>query len=158
MKNMNRISLDTAVIVTRWSRSTWFRRIAAGEVTRLSDDSRRRTMLALADVIPKIPTTLGEQDQALLVQADGGDAAAQNDMGMFFAAAGMHDVAAHWLALAANNEYPDAMQLLGCCYLRGEGVAKDENLGIMWIAKAAALGHVIARAQIAALHPKSNNS
>lgn len=37
------------------------------------------------------------------------------------------------------------MQWLGHCYVNGKGVAKDANLGMMWIAKAAALGHVIAQ-------------
>jgi len=37
------------------------------------------------------------------------------------------------------------MQWLGHCYINGRGVPKDEHLGIMWIAKAAAQGHVIAQ-------------
>ncbi|MGZ5028874.1 MAG: hypothetical protein ACXV9T_16965, partial [Methylobacter sp.] len=56
--------------------------------------------------------------------------------------------AVYWLELAAKQSLADAMHLLGRCYLEGNGLAKDENLGIMWIAKAASLGHPIALAQI----------
>jgi TPR repeat protein len=55
------------------------------------------------------------------------------------------------------------MQWLGHCYINGKGVQKDENLGVMWLAKAAALGHVIAQGQMNGLigrvlnnHPASN--
>ena len=54
----------------------------------------------------------------------------------------------YWLELAAKQQLADAMQLLGRCYLEGNGLTKDENLAIMWIAKAASLGHSIALAQI----------
>lgn len=35
------------------------------------------------------------------------------------------------------------MHLLGRCYIDGNGLQRDENIGIMWIAKAATLGHLI---------------
>lgn len=40
------------------------------------------------------------------------------------------------------------MQWLGGCYVGGNGVGKNDYLGLMWIAKTAALGHVIAQEQI----------
>jgi TPR repeat protein len=56
--------------------------------------------------------------------------------------------AIYWLGLAAKQDFADAMHLLGSCYSKGNGLAKDNNLALMWIAKAASLGHPIAIAQI----------
>jgi TPR repeat protein len=154
----DRISVEAVVAVTERSRSTWWRRLSDGGVTRLADDERGRTMLSMSEVIPHISASMTPEDRAVLVRADAGDAAAQNDMGQFFAAAGMHKAAIYWILQAAKQEHPDAMQWLGRCYLSGEGVPKDENLGVMWIAKAAAHGHVIAQAQMNGLHPRQGST
>jgi uncharacterized protein len=61
--------------------------------------------------------------------------------------------AIYWLELAAKQDFSDAMHLLGTCYLKGNGLAKDYNLALMWIAKAASLGHPIAVAQIQSIRP-----
>lgn len=71
-----------------------------------------------------------------------------------FGAAGRHEAALHWVQKAAQQNRPDAMQCLGHCYLTGQGVLRDEHLGVMWIAKADSHGHVIAQAQMAALWPR----
>lgn len=143
------ISLDAAVVITERSRRTWYRRIEDGSVTRLSDGSR--TLLSLAEVVPLIGMRLSPEDLKLLAAADAGDAEAQDDMGELFLAAGKYAAAIYWLELAAQQGHPNAMQCLGRCYLAGEGAPKNENLAIMWIAKAAAHGHTIAQAQMAAL-------
>ena len=65
--------------------------------------------------------------------------------------AGKHRNAVYWLGLATRQNYPDAMHLLAGCYLAGTGVEKNEHLGIMWLAKATASGHLIAREQLAAI-------
>jgi len=56
--------------------------------------------------------------------------------------------AVYWLELAAKQQLADAMHLLGRCYLEGNGLPKDDSLALMWIAKAASLGHSIALTQI----------
>ena len=43
------------------------------------------------------------------------------------------------------------MHNLAKLYFQGLGVPQDENTGLMWLAKAAAHGHVIAEQQMAAL-------
>ncbi|WP_285258816.1 SEL1-like repeat protein [Halopseudomonas bauzanensis] len=43
------------------------------------------------------------------------------------------------------------MHNLAKLYFQGIGVPQDENTGLMWLAKAAAHGHVIAEQQMAAL-------
>jgi uncharacterized protein len=143
-----RISVDSAVVVTKWSRRTWWRRIADGDATRLDDDSKGRAMLSFAEVQAQIYVPMNPEDLACLVRADAGDAEAQNDIGQLFLNAGQPEAGVYWLQLATKQDHADAMQCLGSCYVSGDGVPKDANIGIMWIAKAAAHGHVIAQAQI----------
>jgi TPR repeat protein len=105
-------------------------------------------MLLWSEVAPLICIPMDAVDHAMVLSADAGEAAAQCDVGQLFSNAGKHDIALYWIRKAAEQEYPDAMQWLGRCYLSGDGIAKDDNLGIMWIAKAAAFGHSIAREQM----------
>ena len=44
--------------------------------------------------------------------------------------------------------------LLGRCHIDGNGVLQDENIGIMWLAKAAAHGHAVSQAQMQAMLDK----
>lgn len=142
------ISIAASVAVTERSRRTWWRRIADGKTTRLADDARGRAMLSLAEVVPFISIALSRDDLEFLVRADAGDADAQNDIGQLFSNADRPEAAFFWLDQAAKQGHADAMQWLGRCYIGGEGVDKDWNIGFMWIAKAAAHGHVIAQAQM----------
>ena len=105
-------------------------------------------MLSLSEVAPLITIRLTEEDLKFLAAADAGSPEAQDDMGQFFLEARKYEAALYWLEQAARQDHPDAMQTLGRCYASGEGVPKDENLAIMWLAKAAAHGHVIAQAQM----------
>lgn len=144
------ISLEAAIAVTQLSKRTLWRRIADGEITKISD-AGARTLLALADIEPMIVTPLSKEDVDILVKADGGDGEAQDDIGQMFLAAGKPAAAIYWLEHATEQNYPNAMECLARCYFTGEGVPKNENLAIMWLAKAAAHGHVIAQAQMRAL-------
>ena len=105
-------------------------------------------MLDLAEVAPMICILLSPEDLDVLGRADSGDADAQNDIGQLFSNAGKAKVAFFWLDQAVRQGHADAMQWLGRCYIGGEGVEQDSNIGFMWIAKAAAHGHVIAQAQM----------
>lgn len=108
-------------------------------------------MLSWDDVSPHICILMTPEDIAFVLRADAGDAEAQNDIGQLFSIAGKYEAALYWLQQAAQQGHPDAMQWLGRCYLSGEGVPKDDNLGIMWIAKAASNGHEIAKSQMNAM-------
>jgi TPR repeat protein len=152
--NMEGISLEAAIAVTERSRRTWWRRIAEGEVTRVEDDARGRTLLAWDEVVAHLCVPMAPEDLSQVLRADAGDAEAQNDVGQIFSNAGKPKSALYWFQLATQQGHPDAMQWLGRCYLGGEGVHKDENLGVMWIANAAAHGHVIAQAQMNGLRPR----
>jgi len=146
-QNMNTtvISVDTASAITELSRRTWWRRISAEEFTRVADDARGRAMLLWSEVEPHICVPIEPEDKEFILLADAGDAEAQDDIGQLFLMAEKYQAAFYWFQQAAQQNHPDAMQWLGHCYINGKGVPKDEHLGIMWIAKAAAQGHVIAQ-------------
>jgi hypothetical protein len=145
------VSLDTACAITNMSKSTWWRRIAKGDFTRVADDARGRAMLLWSEVAPHIGVPIAPEDQHYILRADAGNAEAQDDIGQLFLMSEKNQAAVYWFQQAAQQNNADAMQWLGHCYVNGKGVPKDENLGMMWIAKAAALGHVIAQGQMKGL-------
>lgn len=151
-KKMHTITLQAAMTLTEWSERTLRRRVADGTVQAANETASSNKTLILLDSIKQdscIP--LQADTLALLKQADAGDAYAQTDLALLFCVHGKTKSGLYWLELAAKQNFADALHWLGYCYLRGEGVAQNDNLAMMWIAKAAAQGHVIARAQIEAL-------
>ena len=72
-------------------------------------------------------------------------------MALLFLDADKPDIDLPWLTLAAEQGHPDAMHHLSKLYIQGTGPQKNDSLGLMWLAKAASLGHVIAGEQITAL-------
>lgn len=147
---MDTLSLDASVAITGISRSTLWRRVTDGTIGRGDKDGRSRAMLALGDVLPLVDVHLSAGDMALLLRADAGDANAQAEMGALFYVAGAHKAALYWLQEAAVQNNAEAMQWLATAYAGGGGsvIPQDDNLAIMWLAKAAALGHPIATAQM----------
>lgn len=149
---MNRaISLDAAVWVTQLSKRTLWRRLSEGQITRQANDKDGRTMLTLEDIVPMLCVPVAQQDYDLIVEAAAGDAEAQNNLALLFLDAEKPDVGLHWLTLAADQEHPDAMHNLSKLYIKGSGTLKNESLGLMWLAKAASLGHIIAGEQVTAM-------
>ena len=148
---MQAISLDAAIVLTGRSKRTWWRRIADGSVTKLPNDSRGRAMLPYTEIEALIPLSLAREDQTMLFKADAGEAQAQADMGQFFYLQEHYAIAHYWLNGAAIGGNADAMQWLGLLHLQGKGVERDETVGMMWLYRAAAQGHIIASAQLSAL-------
>lgn len=146
------ISLDTAMLMTGISKRTLWRRIGDGNISRLENDVRGRAMLALDDLVPMLCVSIDPKDYELLSDADAGDADAQNDLGQLFLDANRPDIALHWIQLAVDQKHADAIHHLSKMYIRGVGLEKDATEGLMWLAKAASLGHPIAQQQVAALH------
>ena len=64
---------------------------------------------------------------------------------------GLHGRAVEWIQRPDDKGHPDAMHWLARAYLDGCGVERDVNVGLMWLAKSASLGHPISAAQTAAL-------
>lgn len=145
------LSLTTAAAITDLSERTWWRRIEQGAVQRGGTGPGKQMRLLLSVVLQEVSVPLAADEVALVVQADAGDAQAQNNLGQLFLLADKPKAAVYWLQLAAQQGCPDAMQCLGRCYAGGEGVPMDEHLSLMWLAKAASLGHVIAQAQMAGI-------
>lgn len=145
------LSLASASAVTEQSKRTWWRRIEQGEIFRASSKTMRSTRISLLDVTPHVQVLLTPQDLEFILRADAGDADAQNDVGQLFLNAGKPKSAVYWLEQSARQGHADSMQCLGRCYAAGQGVPQDSNLSLMWTAKAAALGHLIARSQLEGL-------
>ncbi|MCK9514777.1 MAG: hypothetical protein WCZ18_07950 [Ottowia sp.] len=133
----------------------------------------QQTLVPLAAALPTLTVTLGaEEDAALLVRADNGEAAAQADVGALLARHALQQAAdddggdgeaqtaasiaavLYFLEQAAAQGDADAMNWLGTLHaaeLAGRRGPAAESLALMWAARAAAHGHVIARQQMAAL-------
>lgn len=150
------ISLDAAIIVTGVSKRTLWRRVTDGQITRQDNDARGRAMLTLAKLAPMLCVPVEPDDYELLAEADAGDACAQNDLAQLFLDADRPDIAIHWLRLAVDQEHADAMHNLAKLHIKGIGLPKDKIIGLMWLAKAASCGHLIAAQQIAGLQFKKN--
>ena len=145
---MQHISLQAAATLTEWSVRTLRRRLADGSLNCATNEAYYKTMICFDSIKHDICIALDPDDLELIKTADAGDAKAQTDLAVLFLTNNKPKSAVYWLELAAKQCVADAMQLLGCCYLKGDGLVKDDNLAIMWIAKAASLGHSIALAQI----------
>jgi hypothetical protein len=138
------ISMDAAATLLGVSRRTLWRRMS--EFARGSDDSRGRAMLSLDQILAQ-PTSMPvtAADRPTILRADAGDADAQNDLAMLLLGAERMSAAVYWLELAAAQGNADAMQ-----HLARHHLPDNVPVGIMWLAKAATLGHVIASAQLGA--------
>ena len=142
------ISLAAAITLTEWSERTFWRRFADGSVKKEVEGGNGKSMVHLDSIKPYIAMPLDADDFALLRLADRGDAAAQNDLALIFLANGKPRGAIAWLEMAARQDHADAMHWLARCYLEGNGVVRDDNLGMMWLSKAAAHGHPISANQL----------
>lgn len=143
---VNRISLPAAITLTAWSERTFYRKFANGSMARETENGRSAIPFDL--IKPHLCIPLEPEDLSVVESADAGDAEAQNDLALIFLSNDKPKGAIYWLELAAKRDFADAMNLLGRCHISGSGVPKDENIGIMWLAKAAALGHVISLRQM----------
>jgi TPR repeat protein len=83
--------------------------------------------------------------------ADAQDVEGCADLALILSMRGLHGRAIEWIQRAADKGHPDAMHWLARAYIEGRGVPQDANVGLMWLAKSAALGHPISAAQTAAL-------
>ena len=144
------ISVDTAVVVTGVTKRTLWRWLGSGVIEHRGMDQRGRTMLAYADIKPKLCMSFAEdEDIQLLVEADQGYRDAQNDLGILCLEQERADIALHWLNLAAEQGHADAMHFLSNMYQSGDGVERSNTTALLWRVKAAEAGHAIAIAQMA---------
>ena len=143
------ISVDTAVVVTGVTKRTLWRWLGSGVIEHRGMDQRGKTMLAYADIKPKLCLSFAEdEDIELLVEADQGCRDAQNDLGILCLEQERADIALHWLNLAAEQGHADAMHFLSNMYQSGDGVERSNTTALLWRVKAAEAGHAIAKAQM----------
>lgn len=172
------VSQNTAAALTGRSVRTWQRRVEQGLVERLGDG---KTLVPFDALLPELAVALGAQDLPLLARADQGEANAQADMGAMLAQGALGALATraepagaeearrdkngvvaalYFLHAAAEQGHADAMHWLAL--LHAAGLAHGSNghegdggkaLALMWLARAAAHGHAIAREQLAGLMP-----
>ena len=143
------ISVDTAVVVTGVTKRTLWRWLGSGAIEHRGMDQRGRTMLAYADIKPKLCIAFADEDIDLLVAADQGGSDAQHDLGILCLEQDRVDMALYWFNLAADQGHADAMHFLSEMYQLGNGVVRSETTALLWRVKAAEAGHVIATAQMA---------
>ncbi|MCL2022130.1 MAG: hypothetical protein FWG81_08625 [Betaproteobacteria bacterium] len=153
------ISLETTIALTGFSRRTVWRRLAEGalrkiELPETGRGGAARTWLDMDEVLRFANLELDAAQIDLIERSDYGDADAQLALGQFFYEQGRLDVAFYWFSLAADRNNADAMALLGRCYAEGIGTEKEEELALMWIAKAAARGNAIAQKQMQGLRSR----
>ena len=157
------LHVNTVAAVTGRSVRTWQRRMEQGLVARQADG---RVLLPWAALQAELVAPVAVQDAPLLERADRGEAAAQADMGALLALAALDalDVARgsdgcvvaarYFLEQAAQQGEADAMHWLALLHAAGRaGGAEGDALALMWLARAAAHGHGIAREQVAGLMP-----
>lgn len=152
------ISLATAATLTEWSKRTLWRRISDGTLSRTGGDEifdDKKTKIDLDTIKSRICIPIESGDLELIESADAGDAEAQTDLAVLFLSYGKSESAIYWLEVAAKQNYSGSMYWLGRCYIDGKGLTADENLGVMWIAKAASLDHVISKALMNTILAKS---
>lgn len=92
----------------------------------------------LADILPQL-----EQ------KAEDGNALTQFAVGLVWMVVKENpETGAVWLAKAADQDHPEALQLLGDCHRQGKGVPGDETLAYHYYTKAAELGNAKAMYQL----------
>ena len=139
---MDVISLSAATTLTEWSERTFWRRFTDGTIERVIRNGK--AVIPFAAIEPHLCLPLAPEDLLLLEQADAGEAGAQTDLALIFLAHSKAKGAIAWLGLAAKQDDANAMYLLGRCYIDAHGAEKDENLGLMWLSKAACRGSQMA--------------
>ena len=116
-------------------------------------DARNRAMVNVEDVLELCgKLRFADHEIAELIsRADQDSAEAQNDLGITLLKEGQHLAAFSLFGASAAQNYSDAMHWLYHCHQKGMGTVQDENMAMMWLNKAAAHGHKIAKIQVDAI-------
>lgn len=149
---MRIVSLSTAMTLSDLSESTFRRKIRSGEIRLLPlDDAGSREGIAIDQNAAYLNTDIAVGHWELVKHADCGDALAQTELALLLQQHRKFRAAVYWLQLAAKKNDSHALHWLARCHLEGRGVARNEDKGIMLLARSALLGNVISAHQLAAL-------
>lgn len=162
------LHVNTVAALTGRSVRTWQRRMEQGLVVRQADG---RALVPWTALQAELVAPLAPQDAPLLARADQGEAAAQAQMGALLALAALDALGAapggdggngcsscvvaarYFLEQAAQQGEADAMHWLALLHAAGLCEGDGNAQALMWLARAAAQGHVLAKAQLAGLMP-----
>lgn len=154
------VSTQTAAMLTGKSVRTLQRWQDEGTLHSVEMEGARRgaggvkLLLDLHGLAPHVPIPLDDEKMAMMVRADGGEAEAMNEVGLYFYGADQYEIAVPWFEAAAGKGHADAMELLSTCYFKGIGVETSPALGLKWLGEAAAHGHAIAQFKIDSMNLK----
>nr|WP_217346029.1 SEL1-like repeat protein [Noviherbaspirillum sp. L7-7A]MBV0880391.1 SEL1-like repeat protein [Noviherbaspirillum sp. L7-7A] len=149
---MRTVSLSTAMTLSDLSESTFRRRIRRGEIRLLPlPGPGGREGIAIDPDAAYMNAAIAIDHWELVKAADRGDATAQTELALILQQHRKFRAAVYWLRLAAKRNDSHALHWLARCHLEGKGVARNEDKGIMLLARSALLGNVISAHQLAAL-------
>lgn len=149
---MRTVSLSTAMALSDLSESTFRRRIRSGEIRLLpAGDAGGPEGVDIDAVAAYLNTDIAFGHWELVREADRGDALAQTELALVLQRHRKFRAAVYWLQLAAKRNDSHALHWLARCHMEGRGVARNEDRGIMLLARSALLGNVISAHQLAAL-------
>lgn len=136
-----------------------------GTLRLIGSDAAGRALVSVEQVLDMLehdaagsepgPTYARDHWMRLVLDADAGNADALACLGTELLQRGRHAGAVSLLSEAAQQQHADAMHWLSHCHLHGLGVERDADLALMWLHRAAAQGHAVARAQSQALRSLS---
>jgi hypothetical protein len=115
-------------------------------------DPHGRTLITLRAIAADIGLALGDEETAVIQQADAGVAAAQQELALIFLPAGRPDRARPWLDLAAEQGCADALFCLG--EARIAAPMTDPTEGLALIRRATVAGHPLALAVMEGLRAR----
>ena len=149
---MRTVNLATAITLSDLSESTFRRKIRRGEIQLLPLPGRGdREGIAIDANAAYLNPVIATGHWELVKDADRGDANAQTELALILQQHRKFRAAVYWLQLAAKKNDSHALHWLARCHLEGRGVARNEDKGIMLLARSAMLGNVISAHQLAAL-------
>ena len=155
--SMQACSRRMASVVLGRSERTVRRWCDDGTLRLVGSDSAGRALVSLDQVLDMLEHAAAARERwaRLVLDADAGDADALACLGTELLQQGRTAGAVSLLTEAAQQQHADAMHWLSHCHLHGLGVERDADLALMWLHRAAAQGHAVARAQSRALRQLS---
>ena len=118
---------------------------------------------ACADVEPTVDTSKVKHAEyeatvKLRTSAEGGDAAAQNQLGLlYYEGKGVpqnYQQAKQWFEEAATQGHTGAQTNLGTLYLNGEGAPQSDRMALFWFSQAAERGDALACARLGLMYAR----
>jgi TPR repeat protein len=149
---MRTVSLSTAMTLSDLSESTFRRKIRSGAIQLLPGAAAGgREGIAIDTNAAYLDARIAIGHWDVVKEADRGDASAQTELALVLQQHCRFRAAVYWLRLAARQNDSHALHWLARCHLEGSGVARNDDQGILLLARSALLGNVISAHQLAAL-------